>query len=144
MTREIRDLRRRDEGAVAVEAAISLSVLLLLILGTIEFAFAFWQWNTMLLAVNQVGRCVMIGNNPALNGSPANCGTGSPQAQLQTALNTTCTLATPSAGQTCVTASASPQNGTNGMTLTAAYGFDFIALTGSFKITSSTWVPLLD
>lgn len=142
--RRMQALRRWEEGAVAVEAAVTLSVLLLLIFGIIEFAVAFWQWNTMLLAVDQVGRYVMVKNNPTL--SPTICDTSCASTQLQNALNTTCTASTPSSGQTCVTASLSTKssNGVNvnGMTLTATYGFDFLALAGAFTITSQTWVPL--
>ena len=40
-----------DEGATAVEAAVIISVLITLVFGIVEFGTAFWQWNTMMLAV---------------------------------------------------------------------------------------------
>src|SRR5438309_184268 len=72
--------RRRgwDEGAVAVEAAVTLSALLLLIFGIIEFGTAFWQWNTMLLAVEQAGRYAMVHR--------ATCGTSCVETQMQAVL----------------------------------------------------------
>ncbi len=66
-----------EEGAVAVEAGILMSVLLLLIVGTLEIAHAYWAYNTMLLAVEEAGRYAMIHNN----GPPVVCG-----AQRQVAL----------------------------------------------------------
>ena len=52
--------RRRDEGTAAVEAAFIAPILFLAILGIVEFGIALWQWNTMLLAVEQAGRYAMI------------------------------------------------------------------------------------
>jgi Flp pilus assembly protein TadG len=131
-------LRGRDEGAVAVEAAITLSLLMLLLLGIIEFAFAFWQWNSMALAVQRAGRYVMINN--------ATCDTSCAKTQTQavlTSASTSCSNPTsPSNGQMCVNATLSTLNGTNGMTLTASYGFNFISLAGPFRISSGIWVPL--
>jgi Flp pilus assembly protein TadG len=59
-----RKQRRREwnEGATAVETAIIIAVLTTLIFGIIEFGMALWQSNTMLLAVEQAGRYVMINN----------------------------------------------------------------------------------
>ena len=63
-----------DEGATAVEAAITLSVTLTLVFGVIGFGYALWQWSTMMLAVEEAGRYVMINN--------ATCGTSRPQRAL--------------------------------------------------------------
>ena len=139
MIRNKPTLRGRDEGAVAVEAAITLPLLLLLILGIIEFAFAFWQWNTMLVAVAQAGRYVMINNNVMIS---ASCDTSCAQTQMQAILTSAAVCTSPTADQTCVSASLGALNGTNGMTLTARYGFNFIALAGPFTISSGIWVPL--
>src|SRR5207253_4439284 len=49
-----------DQGAAAVEASLTLSVLLLLIICTVEFGRAMWTQNTMLLAVQEAGRFAMI------------------------------------------------------------------------------------
>jgi Flp pilus assembly protein TadG len=140
MIRSKPTLRGRDEGAVAVESAITLSLLLLLILGIIEFAFAFWQWNTMLLAVSQAGRYVMVNNGGPL--APSNCDTSCAQTKMQAILTSAAVCTSPAADQTCVSASLSTLNGTDGMTLTALYGFNFIALAGPFTISSGIWVPL--
>jgi Flp pilus assembly protein TadG len=146
MIRRRLNLHGCDEGAVAVEAAITLSSLLLLILGIIEFALCIWQYNTMLLAVSEAGRYVMINNatKPCSNNF-VNCA----ETRMQGILANSVVCTTPTAGQTCVTASlknidlktvASP---TNGVTLTASYGFDFFGLLpGTFPISSGIWVPL--
>jgi Flp pilus assembly protein TadG len=126
--------RRWDEGAAAVEAALVLPVLFLLILGIIEFGTALWQWNTMLLAVEQAGRYVMVNN--------ASCDTSCAQVQMQAILPAASVCATPTAGQICVSASTSAGTPST-MTLTAAYNFNLLALFGPFTITSQGTVPLI-
>ena len=64
-----------DEGATAVEAAITFSVMLALIFGVVGFGFALWQSSTMMLAVEQAGRYVMINN--------ASCNTSCAVSQMQ-------------------------------------------------------------
>ena len=56
--------RRRgwDEGATAVETAITISLSLALVFGIFEFGMALWQANTMALAVEEAGRYVMVYN----------------------------------------------------------------------------------
>lgn len=56
--------RRREweEGAAAVESAITISLLLALVFGIFEFGMALWQSNTMALAVEEAGRYVMVYN----------------------------------------------------------------------------------
>ena len=71
--------RRGDEGAAAVEAALVLPVLFLFILGIVQFGMALWQWNTMLLAVEQAGRYVMINNS--------SCGVSCAESQMQAVLS---------------------------------------------------------
>jgi Flp pilus assembly protein TadG len=124
-----------DEGAAAVEAAITLSLLLLLILGIIEFGVALYNWNTMQLAIQQSGRFVMVNN-----GCNASCA----ESQMQNVLTTAAVCTTPSAGQICVnaTTNAGTPPTPSTMTLTAAYGFNFIALTGPFTMTSQATFPL--
>ena len=46
-------LFRSEEGATAVEAAIVLSTFLVITLGLVEFAMAYWNYSTMLLAVDE-------------------------------------------------------------------------------------------
>src|SRR5215472_6173408 len=45
--------RRSQGGSVAVEMAITLSAALFLILGVGQFGLVFWNWNSMLLAVEE-------------------------------------------------------------------------------------------
>jgi len=125
-----------DEGAVMVEAAITLSVFLMLLFGIIQFAIAYWQWNTMLLAAGQAGRFVMI--------NKATCDTACAEAQMQAILPaaTVCAGA-PAPGEMCVTAANGGGNPPT-MTLTAQYNFNLVAmLPGPFMITSSITVPLI-
>jgi Flp pilus assembly protein TadG len=121
--------RRWDEGATMVEAALILPVLFFLVLGIIEFGMAFWQWNTMLLAVEQAGRYVMVNN-----GCDASCA----ESQMQAVLPGASVCTTPTSGQMCV--SASPSSGS--MTLSAAYSFSLLSLFQPFTITTQGTVPL--
>jgi Flp pilus assembly protein TadG len=63
-----RSRRPHDEGAAAVEAAFTLLWLVLLIFGVTQFGTAFWQLQTMLLALEEAGRYAMVYNA----GPPAN------------------------------------------------------------------------
>lgn len=59
--------RQRTEGAVALETGLLMSVLVLLIMGALQIAEVWWTYNTMLLAVGDVARYVMLyTNGPAL------------------------------------------------------------------------------
>src|SRR5262249_40176971 len=88
-----------DEGAAAVEAAITLSVTLTLIFGVIGFGYALWQWSTMMLAVEEAGRYVMINY-----GASPPCDTSCAVLQMQTVLTSASSCTTPTAGQICVSA----------------------------------------
>jgi Flp pilus assembly protein TadG len=134
LTRRKTSRRRWDEGAAAVEAALVLPVLFLLILGIIEFGTAMWQWNTMLLAVEQAGRYVMVNN--------ASCDVSCAESQMQAVLSGASVCTTPTSGQVCVSASTSAGTPST-MTLTVAYNFNLLALFGPFTITSQTSVPLI-
>jgi len=122
--------RRWDEGAAAVEAALVLPLLFLFIFGIIVFGMALWQWNTMLLAVEQAGRYVMVNNST--------CDVSCAETQMQAVLSSASVCTTPTSGQICV--SASTTAGT--MTLTAAYNFNPVAFFQPFTITSQGTVPL--
>jgi Flp pilus assembly protein TadG len=64
-------LFRSEEGATAVEAAIVLSTFLVITLGLVEFAMAYWNYSTMLLAVDEGGRSAMVYNPVSYpNGPP--------------------------------------------------------------------------
>jgi len=73
-----------EDGAAAVEAGISMSVLLMLIVGSIEFGRALWTYNTMLLAVEEAGRYAMVYNQ----GPPVTCGAQSQAPRCPTLSNT--------------------------------------------------------
>jgi len=122
--------RRGDEGAAAVEAALVLPVLFLFILGIVQFGMALWQWNTMLLAVEQAGRYVMINNS--------SCGVSCAESQMQAVLSGASVCTTPTSGQMCVSASTTAST----MTLSAAYNFNPVAFFQPFTITSQGTVPL--
>ena|SRR5947209_188101 len=124
---------RWHEGAAAIEAAFILPVLFFTILGIAEFGTAFWQWNTLLLAVEQAGRYVMVNNST--------CDVSCAQTQMQTILSSAAVCTTPSAGQICVSASTTAGTPST-MTLTAAYGFNLLSLFGPLTMTSQGTVPL--
>jgi Flp pilus assembly protein TadG len=132
-----RNRSRQDEGTAAVEAAFIAPVLFLAILGMVEFGTALWQWNTMLLAVEQAGRYAMVHSN-----DPTPCDTSCAQTQMQAILPAASVCTTPTAGQICVSASTSAGTPST-MTLTAAYNFNLLALFGPFTITSQGTVPLI-
>jgi Flp pilus assembly protein TadG len=125
---------RRDEGTAAVEAALIAPVLFFAIFGIIELGTAFWQWNTMLLAVEQAGRYVMVNNS--------SCDVSCAETQMQSVLSSASVCTTPSAGQICVSASI-PAGTPSSMTLTTAYSFNLLSLFGPFTITSQGTVPLI-
>jgi len=130
-----------DEGATAVEAALIISVFVFLIFGILEFGMALWNWNTMVLAVEDAGRYVMVNNATPSATLEANA-----VSQMQTTLatapgtvSTTCT--TPTADQICLSASTTAGTPST-MTLTAAYGFKVIGLSPTYTLTSQATFPL--
>jgi Flp pilus assembly protein TadG len=128
-TRQRDQGRRWDEGAAAIEAAFVLPVLILVLLGIIEFGMAVWQWNKMLLAVEQAGRYVMVNNTT--------CDTTCAKNQVLSVLSedSDCT-------PICVSAVPSTTGSQAAMTLTATYKFSLLTLFKPFTITSATTVPL--
>ena len=130
-----------DEGATAVEAALIISVFVFLIFGILEFGMALWNWNTMVLPVEDAGRYVMVNNATPSATLEANA-----VSQMQTTLatapgtvSTTCT--TPTADQICLSASTTAGTPST-MTLTAAYGFKVIGLSPTYTLTSQATFPL--
>jgi len=77
-----------NEGATAVETAITISLSLALVFGIIEFGMALWQANTMALAVEEAGRYVMVNNNAC---NTANCA----ETQMKNTLSSYGGLVTP-------------------------------------------------
>jgi Flp pilus assembly protein TadG len=126
--------RIAERGELAIEAAFVLPVVLLLMIGIIKFGAALWQWHTMLLAVEQAGRYVMINNST--------CDTSCAETQMQTVLPSAAVCTNPSTGQICVNATTDTSASPYTMTLTANYSFDFYGLAGPFTITSAGTVPL--
>ena len=132
--------RRWDEGAAAVEAALVLPLLFLFIFCIIEFGRAVWQWNTMLLAVEQAGRYVMVHHDPS---DPTPCNTTTcAESQMQAVLTGASVCTTPTSDQMCVSASPPTAGTPSTMTLTATYNFNPVAFFSPFTITSQGTVPL--
>jgi Flp pilus assembly protein TadG len=126
-------MRDLDEGVAVIEAALVLPILFLFVFGIIEFGMALWQWNTMLRAVEQAGRYVMVNN--------ASCGVSCAETQMQSVLSGASVCTTPTSGQMCVSATTS--SGTpSTMTLSAAYSLNFLSLFQPFTITTQGTVPL--
>jgi Flp pilus assembly protein TadG len=126
-----------DEGAVAVEAAITFSLLLILIFGIIEFGMALWQLNTMQLVVLQEGRFAMVNN--------ATITTTTAASDMQNALpgaTIQCPLpSSPAAGSQYVCATQSTGTPPT-MSLSANYGYKVLGLAGPFNVTAQATVPL--
>jgi Flp pilus assembly protein TadG len=123
-----------DEGATAVETAITFSVLLMLVFGILEFGLVLWQWNTMELVVLQEGRNAMV-NNSTITTTTAN----NDMQNMLPGSTISCPLpSSPTAGNSYVCATQSA--GT--MSLSALYGYNVIGLAGPFKVTAQATVPL--
>ena len=124
----------------SIEAALVLPALFLFVFGIIEFGMALWQWNTMLLAVEQAGRYAMVNN--------ATCGVSCAETQMQSILSNASVCTTPTSGQICVSATCSnpstctPTTSSTTMTLSAAYGFNLLSLFQLFTISTQGTVPL--
>jgi len=132
--------RRWDGGAAAVEAALVLPVLFLFIFCIVEFGRVAWQWNTMLLAVEQAGRWAMINNADTNLVSDV-------ESQMKKVLPTAAVCTTPTPDQMCVSVTCNPTSCTSTtstptLTLTAAYNFNPVAFFSPFTITSQGTVPL--
>jgi Flp pilus assembly protein TadG len=137
-----------EKGATAAEMAVVLMAVVVLILGTIEFAVAYWSLHSALLAVEEVGRYVMVYNPTSSTPCDTNCAQTRMRQYLTAASTCTYSQATaPTAGQYCVNACSPPTSGCPStgtvatMTLTAGYGFNFIGLYTP-KLVSQVTVPL--
>jgi len=138
-----------DEGAAAVEGAITIAILIAIVFGVIAFGRAVWQWNTVMLAVQEAGRYVMI-HKPCSD----SCAEGQMQNVLGGAAQAPkCTLSgggaimDPTPGNICVYATPSAST----MMLTAIYAFSnvivpadlsFGVLSGPFTVRSEATFPL--
>jgi Flp pilus assembly protein TadG len=142
-----------DQGAAAVEASITLSVLLLLIVGSIEFGRAMWTYNTMLLAVEEAGRYAMVYNQ----GPPVTCGSQTQAARCPTLSNTSLANCSAARAQQILSAYQAPtinvsvtEETTSSpatITICASYSFDFVAPHllpyGALNLTRQITVPLI-
>ena len=59
---------RDNDGAVLVEATIMMTIMFVLVLGSVDFLFAFYQWNAAAKAV-QVGARIAAVSDPVARGS---------------------------------------------------------------------------
>ena len=137
--RRKKSLRSEERGAVAVEAAITVSALLFLLLGAIQFGLAYFAWNTMLLAAEEAGRYAMLYN-------PVNYPSGPPAAACSASPATLANCAVAWANQNFgdifpVTAGTDPScDAGNGMTFTATYTFNIVT---PISLTRYVCVPLI-
>jgi Flp pilus assembly protein TadG len=139
MTRK-RSFWRADDGGIAVEAAVTILSLMFLILGSLQFGLVFWNWNTMLLSVEEAGRYAMLYNpTNALykNGPPASSCSASPAtlANCAAAWGNQNGGSNFGSGVTCTTAAPN-------MTCTVTYTFDFILIT-PISLSRAVKVPLI-
>ena len=145
--------RGAEEGAAAVEAGVTMSVLLLLIVGSVEFGRAFWSYNTMLLAVEEAGRYAMVHNH----GPGETCSAQSQALDCPTLSNTPLANCSAERVQQVMSAYQAPSVGVSvredatvspaTMTICASYSFDFVAPVllpyGPLNLTSRVTVPLI-
>jgi Flp pilus assembly protein TadG len=133
---------------------------LAIVFGIIEFGLAFWQANTMTLAIQDAGRYVMVNNTTCNTASCAETqmkNSLSSYGGLVTSANsgictgTPPTLTAPSPGSICVYATAPSGSNPQTMTLTAVYAYNNIIVTsgllaavlsGPFTSTSQAAFPL--
>jgi len=92
-------LARNEDGAVLVEVTIVMAIMFVFILGSIEFLFAFYQWNAATKAV-QVGARIAAVSDPVAAGlgnlSAAVVGPGVPPGGAMPNFMVTCDGATSS------------------------------------------------
>ena len=131
-----------EGGATAVEAALVLSILIGVVLAIVDFAQAFFIWNTLQLVVGQAGRYVIVQTSIPPGSSSADCPpAGSATSCAISTLTTLLPAASPSctggpaSGQYCVDASCSATS----CSLSATYGFKFV---GTYTLAGQITVPI--
>ena len=146
VTRRKRELYSSEDGATAAEAALVLSIFVGVVLTIIDFAQAFFIWNTLQLVVGQASRYVMVQTNipnPPPGSASASCQppAGSATSCAISALTTllpgaspSC-VGTPAPGQYCVSASCTATS----CSLSALYGFKFV---GTYTLMGQITVPI--
>ncbi len=151
-------LGRRQDGAAAVETALVLVVALPFMIGMVEFALAYWNWNSLLLAVAMGGRYAMAHASssslaacttptpaPTITGCTSGGGSySSPNLPNCAAYQTSLSLIGLQASSITITCSGSSPTT---MTLVATYNFDFVASAllpyGPLTLTGRAKVPLM-
>jgi Flp pilus assembly protein TadG len=134
MTRRPAIRGKGEAGSVVVELAVTLSAMLLLIFGAIQFALVFWNWHTMLLAVEEAGRYAMLYNSTTFPNGPPDC--------ADTLANCAVAWADENWGSlyTITSSSGTDADGNPTLTFKATYTFDFIA---SFSLSRAIEVPAI-
>jgi hypothetical protein len=147
-TRRKRELGSSEDGATAVEAALVLSIFVGVVLTIIDFAQAFFIWNTLQLVVGQASRYVIVQNGIPGSSCDATCAKTALQATEKVwlpGISTASICTAPTAGQYCVNATcnpiscSSPTSTPATMTLSASYGFDFFGL---YTLAGQITVPI--
>ena len=124
-------LGRSECGATAVEAALILSLVVGVVLIIIDFAQAFFIWNTLQLVVGQASRYVMV-----QNGIPgSSCDAACAENVLLRAISSASICSSPTAGQYCVDASCTATS----CSLSAMYGFKFV---GTYTLVGQITAPI--
>jgi Flp pilus assembly pilin Flp len=143
-TRRKRELRGSESGAAAVEAALVLPILIVVVLAIIDFAWAFFIWNTLQLVVGQASRYVMV--QTSIPNPPGSASEECPPAGSAASCAISClTALLPDASPNCPGAPAPSQycvsadcNSTS-CSLSALYGFKFL---GTYTLTGQITVPI--
>lgn len=129
-----------EEGVASIEWAVIFIPLLLLIFGIIEFAQAYWTWNTMLLAVGDGARYAMVFNS---YNSAAGCSGTLQDNTVSVVQQSLIGIADPSdfTISACSTTSTTPAT----ITISASYNFTFLAagISGPLTLSTQVTVPLL-
>ena len=136
-------LRGSEDGATAAEAALVLAVFVGTVLVIIDFAQAFFVWNTLQLVVGQASRYVMVQTSIPPPGSasiycpPAGSATSCALSALTTLLPNASPgcIDAPAPGQYCVDASCTAVR----CSLSALYGFKFL---GTYTLAGQITVPV--
>jgi Flp pilus assembly protein TadG len=127
---------RRDDGATAVETGLSMLAVLLFMCGLVEFCWAFWNWNSLQLAVAQGARFAMVS---ASGSTTATC------ASLQAGAQTTASSSLIGFSGATITSSCSGSGSNATMTVTGTYTFTPVItpLIPAMTISTSATVPLM-
>lgn len=126
-----RRLLRAESGTALVEFAMVLPIYVVLLLGLVEFGRAFWIRNTLQFAAEEAGRYAMA----SLVTAPS---------QLTTKLQSQ--LSGIDAGLVDVQVTTDTTGGTNYVTITADYVFEFLVPflpVGPVTLTGRSRVPLI-